>query len=293
MKEEISISETFDHMIAFLVRQRKRLFAFLIIGVAIVMVYQNFLKKQYYETYAICTSGISEYERSDELQEFSQRTAVDMINLLSSYVSNKDYTALSNMLSIDESIPRAIKKIEAEQLYQQDMNEKFVALNKFKITLLVYDNSKIPDIANGLMNYFNNNKYIESYFSTYQDLSKDLIDKIDLEINDLSTIRSKNVSNSFDIRSENVLEGPNKSLSNEIITLYHIQQKEITKQKHLKPLAFVQEFVLVNKWKNDIILWSVLGAIISLILGIIIVGATERYLGIEVEKLENKHKEGK
>ena len=45
MKEEISISETFDHIIAFLVRQRKRLFAFLIIGVAIVMVYQNFLRK--------------------------------------------------------------------------------------------------------------------------------------------------------------------------------------------------------------------------------------------------------
>ena len=55
-------------------------------------------------------------------------------------------------------------------------------------------------------------------------------------------IRSKNIQNSFNIRSDNVLRGQNKSLSNEIITLSHLKQEIELKQKHLQPLLFVQDF---------------------------------------------------
>ena len=41
-----------------------------------------------------------------------------------------------------------IKNIEAEQLYQQDMNEKYFALNKFEISLSVYDNTIIDEVQN-------------------------------------------------------------------------------------------------------------------------------------------------
>lgn len=266
MKEELNIKETFTNMIAFIIRNKKILLIFVLIGIISVIGYQK-LKKQYYETHAICTSGISEYERTDELEEFSQRTAVDMINLLSSYISNRDYIALSELLDIDQKTAKSIKKIEAEQLYQQDMNEKYYALNKFMITLIIHDNTVINEIESGLLNYFNTNQYITGYYNTYQELSKSLIDKIDLEIEDLNNIRLRNINNKFDIRSENVLAGPNKSLSNEIITLYHMQQEAKTNQKHLKPLAFVQQFVKVNQPEDDVLVWSILGGVISFLLG--------------------------
>ena len=42
-----------------------------------------------------------------------------------------------------------IKKIEAEQLYQKDMNELFYALNKFEIVLTVFDNQIIKQVEDG------------------------------------------------------------------------------------------------------------------------------------------------
>ena len=50
--------------------------------------------------------------------------------------------ALATLLGVDVKIASTIKKIEAEQLYQEDMNEKFYALNKFEISLTVRDNIK-------------------------------------------------------------------------------------------------------------------------------------------------------
>ena len=54
----------------------------------------------YYETKAICMSGISEYERIEQLEELSQRTAVDLINHLQINVANKDFNQLSVLLNI-------------------------------------------------------------------------------------------------------------------------------------------------------------------------------------------------
>ena len=51
----------------------------MLIGVMIVIGYQK-LKKPYYETKAICMSGISEYERQEQIIGLSQRTAIDLIN---------------------------------------------------------------------------------------------------------------------------------------------------------------------------------------------------------------------
>ena len=90
-------------------------------------------------------SGISDYERQEQIENLSQRTAIDLVNHLQINIENKDIKQLAKKLGLKESIASSIKKIEAEQLYQQDMEEKYYALNKFEVSLTVYDNTKIQN----------------------------------------------------------------------------------------------------------------------------------------------------
>ena len=107
------------------------------IGIVSVILFQN-LKPAYYKTKAICMSGISEYERLEQIEEYkSNNEAVDLINYLQINVKNKDYEQLSELLGISKEMTQKIKNIQAEQLYQQDTNEKYYALNKFEISLTV------------------------------------------------------------------------------------------------------------------------------------------------------------
>ena len=132
-----------------------------------VVVYQKF-KIPYYETKAICSSGISEYERQEQIDDLSQRTAIDLVNYLQINIENKDYNQLAVLLSIETTIAEKIKKIEAIQLYQQDKNEKFYALNKFEILLSLYDNEITEEIKVGLIDYFETNAYVLDYYTSYK-----------------------------------------------------------------------------------------------------------------------------
>ena len=189
MNEEINIRQIFSEFVHFNKRNKNLIFVFILLGVISVILFQN-LKPAYYETKAICMSGISEYERLEQLEELSQRTAVDLINYLQINVSNKDYGQLSELLEISKEMAEKIKSIEAEQLYQQDMNEKYYALNKFEISLSVFDNTIIDDVQKGLINYFNTNDFIKQYHKMYIDGNNRLSDEIDKEINLLSEMRT-------------------------------------------------------------------------------------------------------
>ena len=123
MTEELNIRQIFSDFINFNIRNGKLILLFVFIGVTLVVLFQKF-KPAYYDTQAICMSGISEYERLEQLEELSQRTAVDLVNYLQINISNKDYNELSSLLNVTKDIASKIKFIEAEQLYQQDMNEK-------------------------------------------------------------------------------------------------------------------------------------------------------------------------
>ena len=270
MNEEINIRQIFSEFVHFNKRNKNLIFVFILLGIISVILFQN-LKPAYYETKAICMSGISEYERLEQLEELSQRTAVDLINYLQINVSNKDYGQLSELLEISKEMAEKIKSIEAEQLYQQDMNEKYYALNKFEISLSVFDNTIIDDVQKGLINYFNTNDFIKQYHKMYIDGNNRLIDEIDKEINLLSEMRLIGSKNGLDLSSVNIISGKEeKTISNQIISLAQLKEDISTNISLLKPLFFVQDFAKTNKTERDILLWSILGGFVSYLFSLII-----------------------
>jgi hypothetical protein len=269
MIEELNLSELFSNFVNFVARNSRILIMIVLITVIGIVAFQK-LKPAVYETKAICVSGVAEYERQEQIEDLSQRTAIDLVNFLKINIDNEDYQQLSELLGVDLEIAKTVKGIEAEQLYQQDMDEKFYALNKFEVALMLYDNSSIENVQNGLLYYFNNNKYIMTYHKEYQRSSSDLLDNIDEEILMINQIRNENNSNQFSLGSNNTLSGKDRRLSNEIIALSHIREEIRTNMNLLKPLMFVQDFAKVNKKEDDILIWAILGSFLGFVLGLFI-----------------------
>jgi hypothetical protein len=269
MTEEINLKQTFTDFVNFISRNKNILFGFIFFGVISVIIYQN-IKPSYFETQAICMSGIAEYERIEQLEELSQRTAVDLINHLQINISNKDYSEISSLLNLTLDESKSIKTIEAEQLYQQDMNEKFYALNKFEVRLSVFDNNAIESVQSGLINYFNNNGFIKDYHNQYLESNESLIDDIKSEMSVLSSMRMNASSNSLDLSSVNIISGKDdKTISNQIISLAQLKEEIRTNQLLLTPLVFVTDFAKTNKTERDLLIWSILGGFISLLFGLL------------------------
>lgn len=270
MTEEINLKQTFTDFVNFISRNKNILFGFIFFGVISVIIYQN-IKPSYFETQAICMSGIAEYERIEQLEELSQRTAVDLINHLQINISNKDYSEISSLLNLTLDESKSIKTIEAEQLYQQDMNEKFYALNKFEISLSVFDNTTIDTIQKGLIFYFNNNNFIKQYHEMYKTSNNRLVDDITQEIIVLSRMRVEGAKNNLDLSSVNIISGKDdKTISNQIISLAQLREEIITNQLLLKPLLFVQDFAKTNKTERDILLWSLIGGFLSFLISLLV-----------------------
>ena len=270
MTEELNLSELFANFVKFISRNSRLLLIIVAIGVVGVIGYQK-LKTPYYETKAICMSGISEYERQEQIEDLSQRTAIDLINHLQINIENEDYSALAKLLGIDEDVAATIKKIKAEQLYQQDMNEKFYALNKFEILLTTFDNMGIDQLQKGLIYYFSNNDFIKDYHINYLTSNITIISDINAEIEVLGGMRVEGAKNNLDVSSVNIVSGKNgRVISNQIVALSQLREDIKTKQALLKPLVFVQNFAKVNQREDDILIWALLGSVLSFIFGLFI-----------------------
>ena len=270
MTEELNLKEVFANFVNFISRNNKLILGIVLTGVIFVVLFQK-LKKPYFETKAICMSGIAEYERQEQIEDLSQRTAIDLVNHLQINIENKDFTQISKVLGIESNVASTIKKIEAEQLYQEDMNEKYYALNKFEVSLTVLDNSKINDIQNGLIYYFTNNEFVKNYHERYLQSSDNIIEDIKGEIKLLGNMREEGAKNNLDVSSVNIISDNEGSfMSNQIISLSQLREDIKTNQALLQPLVYVQPFALVHQKEDDVLIWGVIGVVLSFIFGLFV-----------------------
>jgi hypothetical protein len=134
-----------------------------------------------------------------------------------------------------------------------------------------FDEKNIDQLQEGLIYYFSNNTFIKQYHNSYLASNIEIINNINDEIEMLDNIRVVGAKNSLDVSSVNIVSGKESSVvSNQIILLSQLRENIKTKQALLKPLTFVQNFAKVNQKEDDILVWTVLGAVLSFILGLFI-----------------------
>lgn len=242
----------------FIKRQWKFVFIFLCIGAFLGFVY-DVIKTPYYESSSTATSGLSFFEGIIDPSELDypiidQKIAIDMVNSLNEIIKNKEYEILSKKLDISLESANTIKFIEAEQLYELDLENRRQKLSQFKILIRVTNNETIRELNNAFITYFNKNGYSNKNFLLFQKQSPELITYLENEILDLKSYRSdmKNKSE-VELSSISIANDKSEILQNQIIQLYQKKQTLERDLELLKPFSFVSNFPVYKKTKSRII----------------------------------------
>ena len=269
MNKELSLEKLFSDIIFFFIRNKFLIMSVTIFGIVSVILFQK-LKPAYFSTTSIATSGVAAYERFEDDDILNQRTAINMINNLQLDIRKEDYNALSSKLDISEEQASMIKFIEAEQIFREDQDEKKHNTPKFSIHLLVRNNSSISIIQEGLLTYFNTNKYISDYKMIFNTTNSQIISSIDKEIDELRALRYKENS-SIDLSTNTILSSRNQmDIQNQIVDLTHKRSVIISNDNMFLPLTFVDDFTSTTIEERDVVVWGSAIGFLSFIISIII-----------------------
>lgn len=236
-------------------RQWKFILLFFIVGGLLGLVY-DVVKTPYYETTATVTSGLSFFEGIIDPNELDypiidQKIAINMVNALAEIVEKKEYEILSKKLKIDEDIAQTIKFLEAEQLYELDLENRRQKLSQFKITARFTDNQSISLFSDALLDFFNRNGYSNKNYKLFQQQSPSLIDYLDEEISDLKNYRNSMLDKSeVELSSISIANDKSELLQNQIIQLYEKKQSIERNIELLKPLSYISQFPVYKKPKD-------------------------------------------
>ena len=277
MNKEISLEQIVSDVVMFFDRNKKLIISVTLVAVIGVFIFQK-LKPAFYETTAIATSGISEYEgieiqKEDDVR--NQRMAINLINDLQIDVEKEDYVALTKKLtnlSIEAALQ--IKSIEAEPLLRQDKDEKFHNTTDFQINLVVRDPDIIEDVQQGLEDYFKENKYIAEYWNQFTTGNEDLKKAIEDEIEDLQSFRNELITKESLTgisNSSNYLASNNEqTIANDIIILEEKKRKINRDIKLIKPLSFSKPFTKTTVAERKVLVWGSAIGFLAFILSIIV-----------------------
>ena len=271
----MDIFNLFKSLLNFFKRQWKFISTFFIIGLLLGLVY-DFVKTPYYESTAIATSGLSYFEGIINPYELDypiidQKVAIDMVNAVGNVVESSEYEILANILQISSELAHTIKYIEAEQLYELDLENRRQKLSQFQIIIRVTDNQSIPLVSNGLYDYFNKNAYSNKNYTLFKKQSPELITYLDQEIDDLKSYRD-DIKNKSDLELSSISIANDKSelLQNQIIQLYEKKQSIERDLELLKPLSFVSSFPVYENPKSRTLFRTSIMSLGFLIIGFII-----------------------
>ena len=236
-------------------RQWKFILILLLSGTILGFVY-DMVKTPYYETSATVTSGLSYFEGIIDPNELDypiidQKIAINMVNALAEIVNKNEYEILAKKLNIDLEVAQSIKFIEAEQLYELDLENRRQKLSQFLITARITDNNSIRIFSDALLDFFNRNGYSNKNYQLFQEQSPMFLNYIDDEIVDLKAYRNSMLGKSeVELSSISIANDKSEVLQNQIIQLYEKRQAIERNIVLLKPLSYVSNFPVYKKPKD-------------------------------------------
>lgn len=236
-------------------RQWKFILILLLSGTILGFVY-DMVKTPYYETSATVTSGLSYFEGIIDPNELDypiidQKIAINMVNALAEIVDKNEYEILAKKLNIDLDVAQSIKFIEAEQLYELDLENRRQKLSQFLITARITDNNSIRIFSDALLDFFNRNGYSNKNYQLFQEQSPMFLNYIDDEIVDLKAYRNSMLGKSeVELSSISIANDKSEVLQNQIIQLYEKRQAIERNIVLLKPLSYVSNFPVYKKPKD-------------------------------------------
>ena len=257
----------------FVDNQWRFILSFFLLGLVLGYLYDS-LKEPYYETSAIASSGISFFEGVVDHEELwvpiiDQKVAIDIINSLGEIVSKRETALVALKLGISEQLAKDLVFLEAEQLYDLDLENRRQKLSHFKITIRVLNNLSIEAIQKGLHHFFNNNHYALKSFNLFKGQMPAMISQIDSEIGALKSLR-KGANNQKETSSISIANNRSEVFQNQIIQLFEYKQTMERNMMLFEPISFLSEFPVYSSPNKKTSLRIFLAGFLFLIIGFVL-----------------------
>ena len=170
------------------------------------------------------------------------------------------------MLSSD--VASTIKLIEAEQLYELDLENRRQKLSQFLIKIRVSENTSIPLVQKGIFDYFTKNAYTNKNYTLFKEQMPSLVLHLEQEIKDLKQYR-KELKGKANLGMSSISIANNRSevMQNQIVQLYEKKQNLERDLQLLAPLSYVSEFPIYENPNNRMLVRMLALAILFFLMG--------------------------
>ena len=150
-----------------------------VIGSLLGLAFYQFVPKVYESNMII---------QSDILTESYGERIAESMDLL---IREQNFEILGSRMGISLEKAASIKKIKIESVKQKQTNTTEKENNTFFITVRTTDNTLLPDLQNGLINYLRNNEFVKVRVRQRQDYYKAMIEKVGQEISSLDSLKKR------------------------------------------------------------------------------------------------------
>ncbi|MFN7258454.1 MAG: hypothetical protein ACK5TU_01030 [Cyclobacteriaceae bacterium] len=150
-----------------------------VIGSLLGLAFYQFVPKVYESNMII---------QSDILTESYGERIAESMDLL---IREQNFEILGSRMGISLEKAASINKIKIESVKQKQTNTTEKENNTFIITVRTTDNTLLPDLQNGLINYLRNNEFVKVRVRQRQDYYKAMIEKVGQEISSLDSLKKR------------------------------------------------------------------------------------------------------
>jgi uncharacterized protein involved in exopolysaccharide biosynthesis len=126
--------------------------------------------------------------QSDILTESYGESITESMDLL---IREQNLEILGSRMGIRPEKAASVVKIKVGSVKQKQSSTTDKENNTFVVTVRTTDNTLLPDLQNGLINYLRNNEFVKIRVRQRQDYNKTMIEKVGQEIRSLDSLKKR------------------------------------------------------------------------------------------------------
>lgn len=255
--DEIDLLELFLKAVVMIQNNFWLIVIFFVVGTGLGFTYFMATKKVY-QSKMIISSNI--------LTTSYARVLFDNVN---GHVADGDYDVLAADLHIEKESAKQIASLRIENVSKADGNE-LKESERYLITAEVYDQSVLPSLEKGIIQYFENNEFVRIRVEQQRSALTQMLATIDKELAELQKFKEDIYSgNFFSTAKGNVMFDPT-SVNTKVLEL---TQKRIETQNALQLINSVQLIEGFTAFKHHVKPSFMVSMVAGSFLGLFLAGA--------------------
>ncbi len=247
-EREIDLVELYIKLLSF-IKRRFLIIAVISLAGLLLGAFRHYTAPARYRVIMIASSQIVD-----------KQYLLELANPIMMYIEQREYNDLATYLDCDEKALSTVKSMEIDTSL----------LFSIKFSLIFSDSSSIGDFRNAMINFYNNQRFINGLYENEKNALNEFVKVIDAEIDELNEFQARILKDDIsanDIKIYTSLSGSHE----ELINLYEKRYALRGKMAQTQPISFITDDMVMQKRNSlliSLLIWGGMFFVISLLLSV-------------------------